>query len=105
MERFRLTRHAERRCQQRGFRSVQLTAFREIADLCVPVGRGLSALRCSRDALREAVSDGMAPADADRFAGRVMILADDGAVVTVAHLHGRKAWTYRRRDRRPFWRD
>ncbi len=31
-------------------------------------------------------------------------VADDGAIVTLAHLCGRKASAYTRRDRRAYWK-
>lgn len=104
MTTFTMTKHASRRSQQRAVRSNQLTALFRLADMSTPVDRNLTALRVSRDALFEAVFEGMAPAEADRLARRTMVLSDDGAVVTVAHLHGAKARSYRRRDRRAYWK-
>lgn len=104
MKTFTMTKHARRRSQQRAFRNSQIAALFGLADLSVPVDRHLSALRFSRTALSEAVADGMAPADADRLARRTMVVSDDGAILTVAHLHGPKSRKYCRRDRRAYWR-
>ena len=99
-----LTQHANRRAQQRAIRPQQIEQLFLLSDLVIPVDRHLSALRISREALRDAVANGMAPADADRLVGRTMVLADDGSIVSLAHLHGRKARAYRQRDRRPYWK-
>ena len=104
MSTFRMTNHACRRSQQRSVSSEQLSALFWLTDMATPVDRRLTAHRISRNALFEAVADGMAPAIADRLIRRAMVLSDDGAVVTVATLHGTKAQSYRRRDRRPYWK-
>ena len=103
MPTFKMTHHASRRSQQRGLRAFQIEALLDLADLCVPVGRNLNALRLSRDALNDAIADGLSPAIAANLERRAIVLADDGAIVTVAHLHGAKSRAYRRRDRRPYW--
>ena len=99
-----ITKHANKRRQQRGFRSADLANLFSLADLDVPVSKGACAIRMSRSALAEALADGLRPAAAERLTRGVMVLADDGAVVTMAHLHGRKSKSYTRRDRRPFWK-
>jgi hypothetical protein len=104
MTTFLMTKHACRRSQQRAVRNSQVAGLFHLADLSAPVDRKMTALRVSRDALHEAIAEGMAPADADRLGRRVIVLSDDGAVVTVAHLHGEKARSYRRRDRRAYWK-
>jgi hypothetical protein len=104
MSLFTMTKHACHRSQQRSISSSQLTTLFSLADMAIPVDRHLTAFRVSRMALSEAIADGMLPAEADRLARRTMVLSDDGAVVTVAHLHGTKARSYSRRDRRPYWK-
>jgi hypothetical protein len=100
-----LTQHASRRAQQRAMRHDQIEQMFLLSDLVTPVNKNVCALRVSRTALAEAIADGLAPAEAQRLSGRTMLLADDGAVVTLAHLHGRRARAYRQRDRRPYWKD
>lgn len=104
MPSFIMTKHASCRSQQRAIRSAQLSDLFQLADIIVPVDRRVTALRVSRDVLHEAIAEGKAPALADRLLRRTMLLSDDGAVVTVAHMHGTKARAYRRRDRRPYWK-
>ena len=104
MKNINWTKHATTRSQQRGFGRDQVERLIELADLVTPVSRGAAALRVSRSAIAEAVAEGLCSKAAARLAGRVAVLADDGAIVTVAHLCGRKAKAYKRRDRRPFWK-
>ena len=99
-----MTRHATRRAQQRSIKRSQIEQIFLLSDMSSQVDRHLGALRLSRGALKEAVADGMPPAQADRLAGRTLVLADDGAIVTLAHLYGSKSGAYRRRDRRPYWK-
>lgn len=99
-----MTRHATRRAQQRAINRLQIEQLFLLSDMSSRVDRHLGALRLSRGALTEALADGMPPAQADRLAGRTLVLADDGAIVTLAHLHGSKSGAYRRRDRRAYWK-
>jgi hypothetical protein len=101
---FSMTRHATRRAQQRAIRKVQIEQILLLSDTSSPVARHLNATRLSREALQEAVADGMPPAEASRLAGRTILLADDGAIVTLLHLRDSKARTYRQRDRRAYWK-
>ena len=105
MPQYNYTKHATVRMQQRGFCHQQVARLVDFADLYTPVGRALGALRVSRSALAEAVADGMLrQADADRLSRRAVVMAEDGAIVTLAHLCGRKSASYERRDRRAYWR-
>ncbi|MBB5730612.1 hypothetical protein [Sphingomonas prati] len=104
MQQLIMTRHANRRARQRGMRHVQIEQLFLLSDLASQVDRHLCAFRVSREALREAVADGLPPSEAERLAGRALLLTDSGTVVTLAHLHGGKAQMYRRRDRRPYWK-
>lgn len=99
-----MTQHATRRAQQRSIRRVQIEQLFLLSDISSRVDRNLGALRMSRTALKEALADGLPPAQADRLAGRTLVLADDGAIVTLTHLHGSKSGSYRRRDRRAYWK-
>ncbi len=104
MTNFTMTIHATRRSQRRAIKRPQIEQLFLLSDTSSRVDRHLSALRLSRSALQEAMADGMPPAEADRLAGRTIVLADDGAIVTLAHLHGSKSCAYRRRDRRAYWK-
>ena len=98
------TKHAGVRMRQRGVRDYQVLAIANLADLEVRVGRHLHAMRLSPCALAEAASEGLSQQQMDQLRRLVIVEAADGALVTVAHLHGRKSKAYRRRDRRKFWR-
>ena len=100
MKNLNWTKHAVTRSQQRGFGRMQVETLCQLADLFTPVARGADAFRVSRKALAEAVAEGLCRKDADRLSGRVAVVADDGSIVTLAHLAGRKARAYKRRDRR-----
>lgn len=100
----RLTKHAQMRMQQRGVKDLRMEILRNLADLELPVGRGLHAMRLSQRALSEARAQGLSAQEADRLQRMVLVESADGALVTVAHLHGGKAKAYTRRDRRKFWR-
>ena len=104
MQQQTFTRHATERMQQRGFCRDQVGMLVDLADLYTPIGRAMGALRVSRSAVAEAVADGLSGAAAERLGKRVAVVADDGAIVTLTHLFGRKAASYRRRDRRAYWR-
>lgn len=84
-----LTRHAEARMNQRGVTMETLRRALDWHDRAVPVGEGCSALSLSPQrerALREA---GVAPALLDRVRPLVVLLAENGAVVTVMN---RETW-------------
>lgn len=105
MSQYHYTKHATARMQQRGFGHQQVARLVDLADLYTPIGRAMGALRVSRSALAEAVAEGTLPqADADRLSRRAVVMAEDGAIVTLAHLCGRKSASYKRRDRRAHWR-
>jgi hypothetical protein len=101
---FTMTHHATCRGQQRAARRGQVEQLFLLSDISSSVDRHLSAIRLSRAALQEAVADGLPPGQAERLQGRSMILSDDGAVVSLVHLHGRRSANYKRRDRRPYWK-
>ena len=104
MNRFRTTKHSEARIRQRGLRASQVQRLVELADLDVSVGPNATAIRLSRKASAEAIADGLSPAVIEKLTGKAVVLADDGAIITVAHLYGRKSSSYTRRDRRAYWR-
>ena len=92
-----VSRHADIRAGQRGVSQQRLEALLYLADLEVPVGRNISARRLSRDALSSALAEGWPPATAGRLQRMFLVEADDGTVVTVGHLYGRRSRAYRRR--------
>lgn len=103
MHRYKWTRHGEARMQQRGFTKISAEMLMQLADIATPIGRNLDALRMSHKALAEAVADGLPRAAADRLAKRCAVIANDGAIVTLVHVHGAKSRSYKRRDRRAYW--
>ncbi len=84
-----LTRHAHQRCQQRGIRARLLNAVLENADVVSPAYGGSVLVSVSRARAEKLNLD-------DRLGHVAVVLSqDDGAVVTVAHIHGSrhgKAW-------------
>lgn len=98
-----LTMHARKRAQQRGIRSEQMRILTAFADTDVKVARSLHAMRTSRRALAEARAEGLPAAAIDRLSGIVLVESAGGALVTCAHLIGRRSGVYRR-PRRKFWR-
>lgn len=99
-----LSRHAEARSNQRGISQASLLALMEIADFAKPVARGLTVLRATGRSLAFAAGDGFDPATIASLRKLIVVQAEDGTLVTCAHLHGRKAKSYLRRERRKFWR-
>lgn len=88
-----MSRHARRRCQQRGVPGAVLAALLDWADRSVPVGGGCEAVSLSRRAgawLRRA---GWPAALLERLVGLTAILSPMGEVVTVLHANARR---YRR---------
>jgi hypothetical protein len=101
---FDSSKHATQRMQQRGMRLCDIALATSLFDFEVAVGRGMSALRLSRRALREAQADGVSAEAIARIARTVLVASDDGTLVTCARLHGPGAGNYTRRDRRKYWR-
>ncbi len=88
-----LTRHARQRCQQRGIRARLLNAVLENADVESPAYGGSVLVSVSRARAEKLNLD-------DRLDRLGVVLSQDGAVVTVAHIHGSrrgKAWHRGRR--------
>lgn len=97
-----LTTHARARANQRGVTNARISRFWMLADIEVRVGRNLIANRISRIAIAEAIADGLPPSELHQLSRLALVEADDGPIVTVAHVHGKKARSYRRQTRR-FW--
>jgi hypothetical protein len=98
-----LSQHAQVRMRQRGMRDAEIAAICQFADIDVPVARNLYAMRLSRQAEFEARAAGVPARLIQRLIGLVAVESGDGTLVTCAHLHGRGASFYRRRDSRKFW--
>ena len=91
------THHARRRLRQRGIGSDQVAGLMRSFDRDRPVGNGCSALTLSRQALLELKADGWAPALLDRIQSLAIVVANDGAVVTVLRQYSdRRGRRYRR---------
>jgi hypothetical protein len=86
-----LSRHAERRCQQRGITNERLATFLDNADIDQPIGSNCHLRKVSRNVWR-AIPGG------EWLASMVVIEADDtGEVVTVMHTaRGRRGRRYRK---------
>ena len=86
-----LSRHAERRCRQRGIANDRLAAFLENADIDQPIGSNCRLLKVSRE-IAKTIPGG------EWLASMVMIEAGDtGKVVTVMHAdRSRRGRRYRR---------
>lgn len=84
-----LTRHAARRCQQRGIRKGVLSAFVEHQDLDREVGGQCRVLRMSR-ARALSMSEHLGAQSAARLSRLAVIVCDDtGSIVTAFHDTGR----------------
>jgi len=101
--RFEISRHARARANQRGVTNRRLAQLISYADVIVSVGHNLSACHLSRRAVEAAIHDGLPPSQIERLSRLAIIEADDGTIVTVAAIHGRKGRHYKRRMRR-FWK-
>jgi len=83
-----LTHHASQRCQQRGIRTDLLEAILNNADVERHAHGGALLVSVSRARAAELNLD-------DRLGRCGVILSDDGAIITVAHIHDTrrgKAW-------------
>ena len=104
MNNLRWTKHAATRMQQRGFTKMTAELLVVHSDLVTPLGRNLVGFRMSHQAVDEAVDNGLPRAIAERLVRRCAVVADDGAILTLVHVHGTKSGAYKRRDRRAFWK-
>ncbi len=98
-----LTKHAAGRANQRGVTHAAIGRLWLLADREVPVAASLSARSLSKSAIAEAIADGFSPSEVDRVRRLALVVSGDGAVVTVASIHGRKGRHYQRRMRR-YWK-
>ena len=87
------TRHARQRCQQRGIRPALLEAVITHSDIERPAGGGALMVSVSKAKAEKLNLD-------DRLRHCCVVLADDGAVITVAHFHGTRRGKSWRRGRR-----
>ncbi len=92
-----LTKHAARRCAQRGVKKMDFAAFFEAADTDRQVGQGCTAWTISEGRVAELRADGMAPSKIDVISKMVCVVGHDGRVLTVAKLYiGHRGRAYRR---------
>ena len=88
-----LTRHARQRCQQRGVRASLLRSVLKNADVEKPAHNGAMLVSVSKARAEELNID-------DRLGRLGVVLANDGAVITVAHISGNRRGKVWRRGRR-----
>jgi hypothetical protein len=82
-----LTCHARRRGQQRGASWGAIDLVYQYGDCDLPAGSGCVCRVLSRRALPELVADGWRPALIDRAARLTLVVAGDGALVTLWSHH------------------
>jgi hypothetical protein len=80
-----ISRHATKRCQQRGVSRVVLSTLLDHWDRSVPVGGGLTAVTLSRKEAVRLRTLGHPSGTLDRLSSLAAILSPDGQVVTVLH--------------------
>ena len=80
-----MTNHAVCRMQQRGMTKSTLSFVLEHADRYKFVGEGCLENWISRKHLKQLRQDGMPSQLVERSAGIAVIVADDGAIITVFH--------------------
>lgn len=88
-----LSRHAERRCRQRGINERRLQQLLEHADLEDDVGWNCYELRVSHDSVRGILNG-------EKLARMAVILGESGEAVTVKHLFSDRRRRHRRRLKR-----
>lgn len=88
-----MSRHARRRCQQRGVPGTLAAALMDSADRSVPVGEGCEAISLSRRGAARLRRLGWPAALLERLVRIVAVLSPAGEVVTVMHAYARR---YRR---------
>jgi len=81
--------HARRRSQQRGKSREALALVYRHGDLERRAGRHRIRVRLSHDACRGLVGAGFPPSDVERAARIELVLADDGAIVTVLNANSK----------------
>ena len=94
-----LSAHGRRRAAARGFSYAIMGSLTDIADREVPVGRGCFALSASAEAIASAREDGLDAEALERLRGRVLVMDNDGVVVTALITHRRRGRHYRRHGR------
>lgn len=87
------TRHARQRCQQRGIRLGLLEAVLVHSDVERPAGSGALIVSVSKAQAQKLNID-------DRLGRCCVVLSDDGAIITVGHVHGTQRGKFWRRGRR-----
>lgn len=90
-----VTRHATRRCRERGLRRRDVARLIDVADRRVFVGNGCTSLSLTRDGIADLVGDGWPPADLMRLTRHCVLPGDAGAVVTVLAGNRRRMRPYR----------
>lgn len=99
---FRLTKHAEARCHQRGITSDVVQLVLKNFDQDHHAGGGAEALSISRGRVQILLDEGTPIALLERASRTVLVVAEDGSVVTAINRptsHDRR-WRRRRRSSR-----
>ena len=97
-----LTKHAQRRVQQRGTTGDILSLHEMYADIDAFVGSGCISRTLSTQAYRDMIDEGVSAQSAERARKRAIIYSADGSVITVLLLRTGRASHYRRGDRKRF---
>ena len=104
----RMTEHAVTRCNQRGIRTEVVGLVLAHFDRDCHAGAGAAAISISRARLAELQRDGIPAAVVDRACHAILIMSDDGAIITAINRpiwfarfhHGAERLGHRRRLRR-----
>ncbi|UVF22790.1 DUF4258 domain-containing protein (plasmid) [Microvirga terrae] len=91
-EEITMTRHARTRCQQRGIQTEVLRLVLEEGDREYHAGEGTFALSLSHHTLAQLSFSDIPKATLDQAANTVVLMADNGSVVTVVN---HQTWTGR----------
>lgn len=99
-----ISKHAQHRMQQRGFRRADIQMLADFADMDVVIADGLHAMRLSKRAYAIAQAQGVSTSVLDRLKRAIAVESVDGTLVTCLHLHGRRSAAYCGRANRKFFR-
>ena len=90
-----VTRHAIRRCRERGFRRRDITRLVDMADQWVSIGNRCTSLWLSQEGVADLLADGWPPAEVMRLTRHCVLVGNTGAVMTVVAGNPRRMRHYR----------